>query len=166
MSKRDNRKNLQYATLLSVLAQGSTDGARSILKKYSGQDAKDLTDLEIKLANMYSNSPKKIDIEKDFADIHPHKDFILKYLSPKEVDKQVPMNNEAENKIVAMATDSKTSSCEGNCNCGCHKSNINGDYSNVGGETQNSQTSRNQVYMLGFVSIVAIFGMALIYKQK
>ena len=85
MSKKDNRKNVQYATLLSVLAQGSTDGARSILKKYSGQDAKNLTDLEIKLANMYSNSPKKIDIEKDFADIHPHKDFILKYNQPKPI---------------------------------------------------------------------------------
>jgi len=159
-----NKKRGQV--LMRTIALGSTNEARKLLLEKNVEPATNLPDLEYKLALLYQSSPNKTEIEKELANIHPHKDFILKYLSPKEVDKEVPMNNEAENKIVAMATDSKTSSCEGNPTCDCNKSNISGDYSNVGGETQNSQTSRNQVYMLGFVSIVAIFGMALIYKQK
>jgi hypothetical protein len=159
-----NKKRGQV--LMRTIALGSTDDARKLLIEKNIEPAKNLPDLEYKLALLYQSTPNKTEIEKQLADIHPHKDFILKYLSPKEVDKELPINNESENKIVAMATDSTTSNCEGNPNCGCNKSNINGDYSNVGGETQNSQTNQNQVYMLGFVSIVAIFGMVLIYKQK
>jgi len=84
----------EYKTLLSVLANGSTDNARKLLKKHSGEDAKDTKDLELKLAKMYAYSPKKIDIEKEFAQIHPHKDFILKYLAPKPVEKPVEKTEE------------------------------------------------------------------------
>lgn len=85
MSKnnKNKKKEEQYRTLLSVLANGSWDSARELLKKHSGQDATDTKDLEVKLARVYALSPRKYEIEKEFADIHPHKDFILKYNQPK-----------------------------------------------------------------------------------
>lgn len=159
-----NKKKGQV--LMRTIAMGSTDEARKLLINKNVEPAKNIPDLEYKLALLYQSTPNKKDIELELANIHPHKDFILKYLSPKELDKEVPMNTEAENKIVEMATDSKTSNCEGNTNCSCNKSNMNGNYSNVGGDTKNSQINHNQTIILGFVSIVAIFGMVLIYKQK
>lgn len=86
----------EYKTLLSVLANGSTENARALLKKHSGQDAKDTRDLEVKLAKVYAHSPRKIDIEKEFAEIHPHKDFILKYLAPKPEKKEEKVEQKVE----------------------------------------------------------------------
>jgi hypothetical protein len=63
---KKNNKQKKYKTLLSVLANGSSDEARALLIKNSGEDAKDEQDLENKLARMYANSSSKIDIEKSF----------------------------------------------------------------------------------------------------
>lgn len=82
-NKVKTKKEEQYKTLLSVLANGSWDSASDLLKKHSGQDATDPKDLEVKLARVYALSPRKYEIEKEFASIHPHKDFILKYNTPK-----------------------------------------------------------------------------------
>ena len=65
MAKKNNKQK-KYKTLLSVLANGSSDEARALLIKNSGEDAKDEQDLENKLARMYANSSSKIDIEKSF----------------------------------------------------------------------------------------------------
>ena len=185
MSKKDNRKNVQYATLLSVLAQGSTDGARSILKKYSGQDAKNLTDLEVKLANMYSNSPKKLDIEKDFADIHPHKDFILKYNQPKPIVVEKVVEKEPIKSEVVLSTSNfdghppcgnpncprcnKFFNCDGNPNCSCNKSSSAcgcGGSSSFEGETNILKMPNTQLMIVGVVGVVAIFGMFLYLNEK
>jgi hypothetical protein len=185
MSKKDNRKNVQYATLLSVLAQGSTDGARSILKKYSGQDAKNLTDLEVKLANMYSNSPKKLDIEKDFADIHPHKDFILKYNQPKPIVVEKVVEKEPIKSEVVLSTSNfdghppcgnpncprcnKFFNSDGNSNCTCNKSSSAcgcGGSSSFEGETNILKMPNTQLMIVGVVGVVAIFGMFLYLNEK
>lgn len=52
---------------------------------------------------MYAYSPKKIDIEKEFAEIHPHKDFILKYLAPKPVEKPVEKTEEKKRLLVKLS---------------------------------------------------------------
>jgi hypothetical protein len=91
-NKNKNKQRVEYKTLLSVLANGSPDNARQLLKKHSGQDATDSKDLEVKLARVYALSPIKYEIEKEFAEIHPHKDFILKYLAPKP--KETPISEQ------------------------------------------------------------------------
>jgi hypothetical protein len=87
-----------------------------LLKKHSGQDASDTKDLELKLARVYANSPRKLDIEKEFAEIHPHKDFILKYIKPIPVEvpkKEEPKIEEA--KVVATTVlDEGYTSANGN----------------------------------------------------
>ena len=55
-----------------------------MLKKYTGEDAFSENDLEDKLAKLYSTSNTKLDLEKEFAVIHPHKEFILKYCMEKQ----------------------------------------------------------------------------------
>ena len=96
--RKKSQKQKEYRTLLSVLANASTDKARQLLMNHTGQDASDTNDLQVKLARLYAVSTSKHDIEKEFAEIHPHKDFILKYAKKKE-EPTKPLEAETENKI-------------------------------------------------------------------
>ena len=179
-----NKKNTQYKTLLSVLAYGSTDKSRELLKKHTGSDAMNTKDLEEKLARVYALSSDKIGIEKEFAEIHPHKDFILKYTKPKvelgalkpveETAVKADIPTEVKNVIVHDGY----SNCEGSATCNCNKmsnacgcggsSSADGDngYSSAFGGTVN--TINNQaIVVVGLVSVVAIVGMVLfLHKNK
>ena len=172
MAKKNNKQK-KYKTLLSVLANGSTDDARDLLIKNSGEDAKNEQDLESKLARMYANSSSKIDIEKQFAEIHPHKDFILKYVKPKEELQHIkPLDAPivSEEKIVdsgkmVIAHDgysnaSGDNNCPALCPCMANK------YSNATGDSQPLNNSNQTIIVLGLVSVVAIFGMVLYLKQN
>lgn len=68
--------------LMELLAYNATASARKLLLKYGQPDAKNYGDLQSKLNNLYKSETDKIAIEKDLAEIHPHRDFILKYLAP------------------------------------------------------------------------------------
>lgn len=83
MAQSGKIKKIEYATLLSVLANGSTAEARKLLKRHTGEDAMNVKDLEVKLAKLYAQSTNKFDLEKEFVQIHPHKEFIVKYTQPK-----------------------------------------------------------------------------------
>lgn len=72
-------------TIMTLLAHEATSDARKLLKSYGEPDAKNHTDLEVKLSELYVKTPDKIALEKKLADIHPHKKFILKYNQPKVV---------------------------------------------------------------------------------
>lgn len=191
MAKKTNKQK-KYKTLLSVLANGSTDEARALLIKNSGEDALNEQDLENKLAKMYATSTSKIDIEKQFAEIHPHKEFILKYIKPKEElqplkPSETPVVIGEKEKIVdsgkmvvvhdGYSNASGYSNCAGNPNCPCNKksnccgmSNFGGnndmDYLNASGDIQPTSGGNQTALVLGLVSVVAIFGMVLYLKQN
>lgn len=167
-----NKKSKQYRTLLSVLANGSTEKASSVLKKYSGETAKDTKDLEIKLAKMYAVSPSKLDIEKEFAEIHPHKDFILKYVKVEVKPKQEPIQNNIEDlpkdtqKVILEDTASFSGVSQCGCGCGL-KSNFDGDLARQQNQLQQPNqpiVDKNSVF--GFVSIVAILGLVLYFSNQ
>lgn len=184
---KDKKQNKEYETLLSVLANGSTDKARELLKRHSGQDAINTQDLQVKLARVYALSPSKIEIEKQFAEIHPHKDFILKYLTPKaEVSTLAPdkivVKEEITEKAHAPCGNRQCTKCNeffncgGDSSCSCGKisnacgggcSSFNG-YSNAGGEQTLAVQPQNQnaIIVVGLVSVVAIFGMVLYLKSN
>ena len=175
MAKKNNKQK-KYKTLLSVLANGSTDEARALLIKNSGEDAKNEQDLESKLARMYANSSSKIDIEKQFAEIQPHKDFILKYIKAelpvvKKLDAPVVTEKILDSGTMPVTNDD-FSSCNGNPNCNCNKmSNCCGNENNYSNATGESQVAFNgngnqTALVLGLVSVVAIFGMVLYLKQN
>jgi len=170
----NKRQKKQYKTLLSVLASGSTPEARRLLKECTGEDAFSEQDLESKLARLYTDSTSKLDLEKDFADIHPHKDFILKYCvtksiapmdEPINVNKLNTSNTEVVKQVEIITSPTKKETenpTEGRaCACGC------GRYSNAeGGETPQSVKLNFTIAVLGIVGIVAIVGTILYLKHE
>lgn len=90
---------------MTLLANESASESRKLLKKYNKPDAKDCADLEVKLAQLYFDTPDKLAFEKELAAIHPHKDWILKRTKVEEVEKPV-----------VVEEPQKTSSAEGECN--------------------------------------------------
>lgn len=166
-------KKKTYKTLLSVLANGSTEQSRDLLTKYSGENAQNVKDLEVKLARLYATSTNKKDIERAFAEIHPHKDFILKYVTAKQEIKPLEAIHEqvvkpidgTETKKMVMVHDGYCNANGSEQTCSCPKCM---GYSNASGEQPQSADKGNQnIMVLGIVSVVAILGMVLyINKNK
>ena len=173
MADQKLRKKKQYKTLLSVLASGSTPEARRLLKDYCGEDAFSEVDLENKLASLYATSTSKLDLEKEFANIHPHKEFILKYC---KMDSQQPINvndlNPSNSKVVKQVeiitppTKAEIENpTEGRaCTCGCGRT-----YSNAEGDAPQGSNQTNMLMALsviGLVSIVALTTTIILIKSN
>jgi hypothetical protein len=156
-NKKQNKK--EYKTLLSALAFGSTDEAQKILAKNGIGEADSYEELEYNLAKLYSNATDKLAIEKQFAEIHPHAKFILKYLSPKiepivnEVRKEDLQTMETE--LTPPTIVEMSSNASGSCGCGC---------SSAEG-TVAIQQNKIDYNALALVSIVAIVGIVMIAKK-
>ena len=150
---KDKRNKAEYKTLLSVLAHGATDDAQKILVKNNIPEATTYEELEYNLAKIYSNTTDKIALEKNFAEIHPHSKFILKYLSPKPVveEKKEPQEvvefETTQPTIVEMKSDASG-------DCGCHSS------------AEGFVGSKIDVNTLALVSIVAIVGLVIVTRPK
>lgn len=152
MSQRKKNKSnsdKRDISLLTLLANESTSDSRKLLKKYNKEDAKSHADLEQKLADLYFAEPDKIALEKEMAKIHPHRDWLLKYETPKEEIKVVePI---AEVKVVETKAnlDGDNSPCK--CSkCLEYRSSFEGD--------TNKKEKDNSILIavLGIVGIVAI----------
>lgn len=94
-------KGGQEITLMTVLANEATGPSRKLLKKYGQPDAKNYQDLEVKLAELYFNTKDKVELEKQLAAIHPHKNWILKNVQPviEEKSKQEQVEEVKSNAI-------------------------------------------------------------------
>lgn len=81
--KRNNQMNSrkQEITLMTVLANEAAKESANVLAKYNKPKAKNHEDLEVKLAELYFEQPDKISIEKELAEIHPHKKWLVKSLN-------------------------------------------------------------------------------------
>jgi len=117
-SNKQQKKKAPKPTvpLMELLAYNATKPARLLLKKYGEEDATSYEDLKGKLDRLYKNQPDKITIEKELAEIHPHKDFILKYLCPPPPVTKVIVNEKlssaegikvAEEKKLTLTPDDK-----------------------------------------------------------
>lgn len=138
-NKINNRTDI---TLMTLLANEATDGSRKILKKYGQADAKNHKDLELKLAELYFKTPDKVKLEKELAEIHPHKKWILK-------------NSEPEVKITETIVEEKKSNLDDN-DCPICK-NTPQIYSNVVG-TEQKQIGFEQY--IGPIMLLTVVGMA------
>jgi hypothetical protein len=159
--KKKNGNKKEYKTLLSALAFGSTDEAQKILSDNGIKEADSYEELEYNLAKLYSNATDKVAIEKQFAEIHPHSKFILKYLSPKiepKEDKEIRKEDlqTMETETTPPTIVEMSSSASGNsCGCGC---------SSAEG-TVAIQQNKIDYNALALVSIVAIVGIVMIAKK-
>lgn len=150
---------------MTLLANEATGDSRKILKKYGEPDATDHEDLEVKLANLYFKTDDKRKLEKELAEIHPHKNWILKYTAPKveikkeEVKVEIPETKpEAKSNANGMCSDTP-------CCKECEKMNgFNGTmYSSMNG-IQTDQSKMAYIVMFGMVAVLGITMYAISKK--
>jgi hypothetical protein len=157
MSNR-NRKSRQTnalkqeITLMTLLANESTSDSRKLLKKYGWKDADNHKDLEIKLAELYTNTPDKIQLEKELASIHPHKNWILKYYPQTiEVIKEEPKKEET------LATIENNSQADGGCGC-------NSNFDAI--SSQNISRPMTTIDYVAILGVVGIIGLSFYVISK
>jgi hypothetical protein len=146
-------KGGQEITLMTVLANEATGPSRKLLKQYGVPDAKNYQDLEVKLAQLYFNTKDKVELEKQLAAIHPHKNWILKNVQPviEEISKQ-----EQIEEVKSNAT--------GDCICPqCKNQNRNLDFLYADGEGK-TPTYRSDIrdiiapaLLFSFVGLTMVF---------
>jgi len=144
------KKKKPQISLITLLAYQRTPQLRALLKKYGIEDAKNYSDLEVKIAQLYSNSDNKMEMEKEFAELHPHKSFILKHLAPKEKTPE-----EVKEEMLKFAKE-ETSNCDGNPDCKCNEKTSNacgcgGSYGVDGSQTgeKSKFDIKNPVHWIG-----------------
>jgi hypothetical protein len=139
------KKGGQEITLMTVLANEATGSSRKILKEYGMPDAKNYQDLEIKLAELYFNTKDKVALERKLAEIHPHKNWILRNVQPvlEETSKQEQITEVKSN----LQGDNICPSCQ----------NKNRDFLYASGENQSAKFDYNglivPVALIGFMAI-------------
>ena len=160
-SKRKTNKLKKNIDLLCLIANESTAQCRKFLVSKGVEDAVNHADLEYKLAQAYAACDDKPAFEMELAKIHPHKNFILKYLgenNPTQKTAQPLADN-------AMAAIKEEIVAEPKANaCGC--SGIDG-YSNCSGsEPKHSINETNPLVFLGVLTIAAATLIILSKNQK
>lgn len=147
---------------MTLLANEATADSRKLLKKHGRPDSTSYEELEQDLASLYFQTDDKKALEKELADIHPHKNWILKqYPAPVEVKKE---------EVVIVAEPEKKSQADGgdsNCNpmCRMRMSNCCGNsYSGFNGDQQ-SQFSKPTDYV-GVIGMVAVVGALFFVLSK
>jgi hypothetical protein len=145
-----NTSNKREITLMTLLANEATADSRKLLKKYNVADAKNCADLEIKLAKLYFDTPDKLAIEKEFAEIHPHKNWVLKRTKVEEVEKPIVVE---EPQIKSNA--------DGGCKCCCYGRRDIFDVSNF---DNNMNTNVSKVQDNSDISLKADYNKMLIYQ--
>jgi len=132
-----------HIPLLELIAMNSTGKARNLLSKYGKEDAVSYADLEQRLADLYAGAKDKLEIEMEFANIHPHKDFILKNLAPPPTKTKVIIPEKA-----ASADGEDSSKFESNLS-------LEGEQKPTVVENQKP----HDVYKVNSISLVAIVGI-------
>lgn len=183
MQKSNKKQNIRG--LLGLLAVDSAQDVNTLLSKNGISPSNDPNELANKLAALYQNAPDKLIIEKQFAAIHPHKNFILKYNSaPSGGESMVKAANvkiadDQETKqllrqfISTAAPTPEFSNCEGNPNCNCKQrmSNACGCSGFSGFDAQGVQMqlgrsiSNNKELIIGGLVLVTVIGLFLHYKK-
>jgi len=164
----------QDISMMCLLANENTNGSRKLLKTLGKDDAINHDDLELALAELYKDAKDKREVEKSFADIHPHKKFILKYcetkVAPADPKAETPATPTIEQPTtlqnsLADVNENYHGCCgmsgaAGNSNaCGCGSSGFSG----ADGST--NQSNSNELMVIGMVSIVAILGLVMYMKK-
>ena len=153
------QKGTKKITIMGLLSNCSTDEARALLKKYGYPDAKNRSDLEVQLAKLYKDADDKRQVEKDFALIHPHKEFIGRYIfsAPKETKTTVETVEEITTLPIAQSVSETKIGMDESKSCACGCSNFEGTSNATGNSTLRPENDKLIIYsMFGIVSILAL----------
>jgi hypothetical protein len=156
------QKGTKNITIMGLLANCSTDDARQLLKKYNYPNARNKSELEVQLAKLYKEADDKKQVEKDFAEIHPHKNFLKRYLTN---DIPKPSIEVVAEKIVETpltTSEEITSNCNGDTTCSCCKSSFDGSE-----KTNSHKLSENdKLIILGMFGIVSILALVIVSQKN
>jgi hypothetical protein len=156
------QKGNKKITIMGLLANGSTDDARLLLKKYGYPNARNKEELELTLAKIYKDADDKRKVEKDFAEIHPHKNFLKKYLT---IEAPKPSMEIVAEKIVETpltTIEESTSNCNGDTACSCCKSSFDGNQ-----KSSSLKFSENdKLIILGMFGIVSILALVIVSQKN
>lgn len=145
---------------MTLLANEATQGSAKLLSKYKKPKAKNHADLEVKLAELYFEQPDKVEFEKELAEIHPHKKWLIRTLDL--VERKSAMDDVSENK----KEDSVKSSCFTeqcfDANCPIHGrnsqvfSNFTEDANKTKSEVAAADNTMKYVALLGAIGIISL----------
>lgn len=170
--KTDKKK--KKITVLGLIANEATSDARKLLHKYGFEDAVNHLDLEIKLSQMYKSVDDKRQLEKEIAEIHPHRELILEYLAPKKEEITTPVEaiKEIATEELKPETKSNCSGCSAFSNssgsskesnaCGC--SNATGSNPSVAQPEQIVSVNTSTV-LLATLGILGILAVVVVSKR-
>ncbi len=152
-------------TIVELLAVNCTAQSRELLNKYNVPQPKNYEELQAKLAELYATCPDKKQLEKEFAQMHPHKEWIIDYVAPAPVKAEIkvdPVKTETTTKVLddgyynMHGPMNQRHSCS--CGCGGHSSFLG---ANTG--TQGNKVDPNMI--VGILAIMTFAGLVL-YTQK
>ena len=157
-------------SLLRFLAIGSTAETRALLAKHGESPIGDYKTLEVSLVKLWQKTPDKVALEKEFVDIHPHKDLIIKYADPAPndaIEAIEPLQVQTDTKL--DDAQEKGNQEEKKSNCGGCSSRADGmsstDKDNVGQITDlKKEIILNYRYMIGAGAVLAAVGILCHYK--
>ena len=156
------QKRNQKITIMGLLANSSTDDARLLLKKYGYPNARNRAELELSLAKIYKDADDKRQVEKDFAEIHPHKNFLKKYLTIETPKENVEIVAEKIVETPLTTIEESTSNCNGDTTCSCCKSSFDG--------TQKSNSLKlsenDKLIIFGMFGIVSILALVIVSQKN
>ncbi len=145
--------------LVELLAYNAQLPARELLQKHGISDPTNTHELSDKLEALYLGSQDRASIEKEFAEIHPHKDLILTYLSSNAPSKTIVKVEEPLSAACGCSGFDNYSNCSG-CGGTCGGSS-NAEGGNINSAQPNFNQRNDTLALLTLVSIVALVGIFL-----
>lgn len=165
----DKPKQKKEVNLMTVLACEATGDSKKLLRKHGKSDAKSHWDLEQKLTELYFASDDKPGLEKEMAEMHPHKNWIVRTLKLSPTPEQKQSEVIKSSVIEAQKSDQPStrilSNADGYSNCegGCMSCRFSKNSEFAGGSEKTSPAIPNYI---GLVSIVAIVGLTFYFLNK
>ena len=151
---------------MTILANEATRQSQALLKKYNKSNAQSYSELEMKLAELYFE-PKmdKIVLEKELAEIHPHKKWLVRTL---ELDKKADDEEEVKDEAGKMPKVIIKKSCHAQVcedeNCKIHgekSSSFSGNSS-----SDSKKTSNSNIEIIGLVGVIGLISLTFIIVSK
>ncbi len=163
-NNRNNRKKKKRPeiTIMTLLACEKPKESTELLQKNGKGRAKNYKDLERKLTELYFDpNSDKAQMEKELANIHPHKDWFLRVMAPEiEAKKEVVVEPDPPGKQVKVdpATIKRIELLE-------QRSDFFGVPQSESPKV-NEEKVADKLIIVGMVTIVAMFGLAVITNLK
>ncbi len=156
--------------LLMLLSNEAVPECQKILSKHGKKPATDASDMYNKLKAIYfSPDANKLELDKNFAEIHPHKKWLIRTLDL--VDKSsIPKIQETIKVEEKPVSKDISSSANGVVNSRCNCPNCTNQYSNANGLNESLIAMRSMYNsnkeIIGMIALVAVIGLTFHFVNK